>query len=213
VRRLALLSLLALLSAGAGAETFVFSADRVQSVLATGKEKTILQGRAMVKSESLLINADRIELSGKDFSIIECRGSVVAVDDQEGLRIATPYLRYDRTKKTSHMDGPTVLEDRKNKVVLKAQWIENDGEKELLVAQVNVRILKENLACRSEYAIFRRSDKVLELSGAPSAVKKGDEYRATRIVINTDTEEVRLEGEVQGTIAATTEDKKAEAAP
>jgi len=64
-----------------------------------------------------------------------------------------------------------------------------------------VRILKKDLSCRAEYALFRRADKVLELSGMPSARKDGDEYRAARIVVNTETDEIRLEGEVSGKVA------------
>jgi lipopolysaccharide export system protein LptA len=184
------------------AETFVFSADRVTSSMAEGKERTILQGRAKVKSGTLSIQADKIELSGKDFSILECSGSVVAVDDEEGLSITPSHLVYDRKRKFSHMDGATVIEDLKNRVVLKARWVENDGKSRVMVAEVNVRILKEGLSCRAEYAIYRRDEKILELTGAPTAYKDGDEYRATRIVINTDTEEVRLEGAVQGTLTS-----------
>jgi lipopolysaccharide export system protein LptA len=197
-------ALVALLVAGWScplvAESFSFSADSVQSVMAEGKERTVLSGRAHVRSGSLDIRADRIEITGKDSNFLECTGGVLAVDDKRGIKIDTPLLRYDRKKKFSHMEGPSVLEDRKNKVVLKALWIENDGETDLTVAQVNVRILKEDLACRAEYAIYRRADKSLELTGAPSAYKKGDEYRATRILVNTDTEEIELEGEVQGSI-------------
>ena len=191
------------------AETFVFSADRVTSSMVEGKERTVLAGRAKVKSGTLSIEADRIELSGKDFSLLECTGSVRAVDDEEGLRIETAHLLYDRKKKFSHMDGYTVIEDLKNRVVLKARWVDNDGSSRVMVAEVSVRILKDALSCRSEYAIYRRDEKALELTGAPVAYKNGDEYRATRIVINTDTEDVRLEGAVQGTL--TTGSKSGEA--
>ena len=183
------------------AETFVFSADRVTSSMVEGKERTVLSGRAKVKSGTLSIEADRIELSGKDFSLLECTGSVRAVDDEEGLRIETAHLLYDRKRKFSHMDGSTTIEDLKNRVVLKARWVDNDGSSRVMVAEVSVRILKDALSCRSEYAIYRRDEKVLELTGAPVAYKNGDEYRATRIVINTDTEDVRLEGAVQGTLS------------
>lgn len=202
-RRAILLGLaLGLLASPLSSESFSFSADSVQSVMAEGRERTVLSGRAHVKSGSLDIRADRIEITGKDSNFLECKGSVLAVDEKRGLRIDTPLLRYDRKKQFSHMEGPSVLEDRKNKVVLKALWIENDGETEVTIAQVNVRILKEDLACRAEYAIYRRADKSLELTGAPSAYKKGDEYRATRIIVNTETEEIRLEGEVQGSITS-----------
>ena len=200
----ALSSILALALAAAPcaafAETFAFSADRVTSSMVEGKERTVLSGRAKVRSGTLSIEAERIELSGKDFSLLECTGSVRAVDDEEGLRIETAHLLYDRKRKFSHMDGSTVIEDLRNRVVLKARWVDNDGSSRVMVAEVSVRILKDDLSCRSEYAIYRRDEKVLELTGAPVAYKDGDEYRATRIVINTDTEDVRLEGAVKGTL-------------
>jgi lipopolysaccharide export system protein LptA len=202
LRFLGLASLLVLPLLVAAGETFVFSADSVTSSLAQGKERTVLSGRAKVRSGSLTISADRIELSGKDYGILSCSGSVVAIDEEAGLRIETPSLVYDRKRKFSHMEGASILEDRKNHVVLKAQWIEDDGRAEVTVAEVNVRILKEDLSCRSEYAIYRRKDKSLELTGAPSARKDGDEYRATRIIIDIETEDVRLEGAVQGTIVS-----------
>ncbi len=191
---------LALASGAAFAEPFSFSADRVESVLAAGKERTVLAGRAKVQSGSLAISADRIEISGEDWSLIVCEGAVSAVDSERGIAIETPRLSYDRKRKLSLMEGPSALEDRKNAVLLKADWIQDDGEMELTLAQVNVRILKDRLACRAQYAMFRRSAKELELSGAPAVYKDGDEYRATRIIVNTETEEVRLEGAVRGRV-------------
>ena len=63
-----------------------------------------------------------------------------------------------------------------------------------------MRIVKDKLACRSEYALYRRKDNILELTGAPSASKEGDDYRASRIVVNTDTDDIQLEGEVKGSV-------------
>lgn len=85
--------------------------------------------------------------------------------------------------------------------MLRAEWIENDGGNELTLAQVAVRILKDKLACRAEYALYRRKDNELELTGSPSAYKDGDEYRATRILVNTETEDIHLEGEVSGSVS------------
>ena len=64
------------------------------------------------------------------------------------------------------------------------------------------------MVCRSEFARFRREEEILELSGMPYVYWKGDEYRASRIVINLKTDEIRLEGEVQGTV--TTEEEQIE---
>lgn len=192
---------MAALSVAAGAESVSFSADSVQSSLAKGKERTILTGRAKVRTGSISIVADRIELFGKDFVYLDCSGKVVVVDTERQIRLEAPSLYYDRDKKLSRAQGPSVLQDDRNKLVLKAEWIENDGGNEVTLAQVAVRILKDKLACRAEYALYRRKDNELELTGSPSAYKDGDQYRATRILVNTDTEDIRLEGEVSGSVS------------
>jgi lipopolysaccharide export system protein LptA len=212
VIRPAFLALCLCAATGLSAETFNFSSDRVESVMAQGKERTVLSGRVRITSGTLSISADRVELVGKDSDLLLCTGSVVADDSDRAIHLETPSLRYERKRKFSHMEGASVLVDQKNKVVLKAQWIENSGETDITVAQVNVRILKDKLACRSEYAVYRRADKILELSGAPSVRKDGDDYRASRIVVNTDSEEIKLEGDVSGSIQSS-DDKQGAAAP
>jgi len=206
-QRAVLLCAVLLAAGAAAADSISFQADSVETVLAKGKEHTILSGRAHVTTGAISISADRIELFGKDFQYMECSGSVVVADTDEGITLRSPNLYYDREKKLSRAQGPSVLEDSKNKLVLKAELIENDGTNEIMMAQVAVRILKEDLACRAEYALYRRKDKHLELTGAPSANKNGDEYHATRIVVNTDTEEITLEGDVGGTVVSNSGDK------
>ena len=190
------------------ADSFTFSADSVKSVLAKGKERTSLVGKARVKSDTISITADSIEISGSGYSTLVCKGRVEAEDPKNGIHLSAPTLTYDRAHSIALLEGPSVLEDAKNKVVMKANWIQDDGEKGITIAQVNVRILKEGLACRSEYVIYRRSSHVLELSGAPRVLRNGDEYRATRMTVNTDTEEITLEGAVAGAVHS--EDKKAQ---
>ncbi|MFZ4616433.1 MAG: hypothetical protein ACOYM2_09600 [Rectinemataceae bacterium] len=191
------------------ADSFTFSADSVKSVLAKGKERTSLTGKARVKSDTINITADAIEISGSGYSTLVCKGNVEADDQKNGIHLSAPSLIYDRTHSIALLEGPSVLEDSKNKVVMKANWIQDDGDNGITVAQVNVRILKDGLACRSEYVVYRRANHVLELSGAPRVVRNGDEYRATRMVVNTDTEEIILEGAVAGSVHS--EDSKPKA--
>jgi lipopolysaccharide export system protein LptA len=196
------------------AEPISFSAGSVKSSLAKGKERTILSGKASVKTGSISIVADRIELFGTDFVYLDCTGSVIVVDTERQIRLESPSLYYDRTKKLARAQGPSVLQDDKNKLVLKAEWIENDGENEITLAQVAVRIIKDKLACRAEYALYRRKENMLELSGSPSAYKDGDKYEASRITVNTETEDIRLEGAVKGSVSdKTAADPAAPAAP
>jgi lipopolysaccharide export system protein LptA len=189
------------LAAYAAADPISFSADSVQSSLAKDKERTILSGRAKAKTGALSIDADRIELYGKDFTYLDCSGSVVVVDTDRQIRLEASSLYYDRSKKLARTQGPSVLQDDKNKLVLKAEWIESDGENEITLAEVAVRIVKDKLACRAEYALYRRKENLLELTGSPTAYKEGDMYEASRIVVNTETEDIKLEGDVKGNVA------------
>jgi lipopolysaccharide export system protein LptA len=213
VRFLLVAGFVALTAHPALADSVSFTADSVKSTLAKGKERTILTGRAVVKTGSITITADRIELFGKDFPYLDCSGSVTVVDTERKIRLEAPNLYYDRNKKLARAQGPSLLQDDENKLVLKAEWIENDGENEITLAQVAVRIVKDKLACRAEYALYRRKDKALELTGSPSAYKNGDEYKAARILVNTETEDIDLEGAVSGSVSDKAKKQKGKDGP
>ena len=66
--------------------------------------------------------------------------------------------------------------------------------------QISVRLFKDDMVCRSEYAVYRRNEKLLDLSGFPVVFKKDDEFRADRIRVDLDTDDVTMEGAVSGTI-------------
>ena len=201
-RALVLASILALLPASRlAAERISFKADSVQSTLAKGKERTVLIGRASVQTGELSISADRIELFGEDFRYLDCSGAVRVADGEQSIRLETRRLYYDRTRKLARAQGPSVLQDEKNELVLKAEWIESDGEAEVTVAQVAVRIFKGEIATRSEYALYRRADKTLELTGSPSAYRNGDSYKASKISVDIETEDIKLEGSVSGSVS------------
>jgi lipopolysaccharide export system protein LptA len=98
------------------------------------------------------------------------------------------------------MEGDSVLEDKKNKVVAKARYIEYDDPKETAVLEISVRIFKEKLVCRSQYALYQRAEKNLFLSGFPVVYKDQDEFRANTMKVNLDTEDIIMDGSVSGTI-------------
>ena len=79
-------------------------------------------------------------------------------------------------------------------------------------AQIGVRILRDDLTARSEFVRYDRDRNVLELSGYPVVFWKGDEYRASRISIDLDRDEIELEGGVEGTVTSDEEDEETESA-
>jgi len=182
------------------ADTFHFKADRMSGGKATGREITLLSGNAEVQSDKLLLTADSIEIHGSDNRFLDCRGNVRGFEQEKNILFQTDRLRYDRTLKIARLEGNSTLEDRENEIVARGRFIEYDDEREIAVLQISVRLFKDNLVCRSEYAVYNRKEKTLVLSGFPVVFKKDDEFRADRIRVDLDTDDVVMEGDVKGSI-------------
>ncbi|MDR2404281.1 MAG: hypothetical protein LBD78_09675 [Spirochaetaceae bacterium] len=181
-------------------DVFTFKADRMTGGRASGREITVLAGNAEVRSDNILLRADRIELQGQDNQFIDCVGNVWGMEEEKDILFQTDRMRYDRKLKIARLEGNSSLEDRKNEIVAKGRFIEYDDEAEITVLQISVRLFKDNLVCRSEYAVYRRTEKLLDLSGFPVVFKKNDEFRADRIRVDLDTDDVIMEGSVSGSI-------------
>jgi len=201
--------MLAVLTLAAVAEDFSFSADSMTGAMTKGRERAVLVGNALVVSGAMRISADRIELYGDDFRFADCTGHVSVLDEERGLRLSTERLVYDRRDKVSRLTGPSVMEDNSNKVVIKADYIENDDVRKIAIVQVNVRILKDKLSCHAEFARYDRAARTLELSGSPTVTRDADHYRAAVILVNLDTEDIDMVGSVSGTVAAGTSQEPA----
>lgn len=207
--RLAVLALLAIAAAGyaADTETFTYSGDSVRATLAKGAERAVLTGHATVRSDDVLITADEIELLGKDFTVALATGTVHVVDAKRGIDLTAANLWYDRKEKITRIRGSAEMADLSNEIVVKGGFLEDRNEEGLTIIQIGVRIFRKELVCRSEFAKYWRDKKILELTGMPWVSRKGDEYRAAKITINLDTEEIVLEGSVQGTAVMEEEEK------
>jgi lipopolysaccharide export system protein LptA len=184
----------------AHADTFTFKADKMSGTKALGKETTILAGNAEVRSDNLLLRASRIEIQGDNNQFIDCSGEVWGIEEEKDIIFQSDRLRYDRKLKVARLEGNSTLEDKKNEIVAKGNFIEYDDEAEVTVFQIAVRLFKDDMVCRSEYAVYHRTEKLLDLSGFPVVFKKDDEFRADRIRVDLDTDDVTMEGAVSGTI-------------
>ena len=189
-------------------ETFEFSSDRTSIVFAEGRERTVLSGNARVVSDRTVIEAETIEIFGEDFRYATAEGTVRVEDLDRGIRLESHTLFFDREADILRAEGSAVMEDLDNELVVKGDVIEHRTEEELSTVQVGVRILGEDLTARGEFARYQRETQELELSGLPVVFWKGDEYRASRIVMNIDTEDISLQGEVRGSV--TTQEQEAD---
>jgi lipopolysaccharide export system protein LptA len=185
----------------------------METVLAKGKERTILTGNAEVQTEDNLIKAERMELYGEDFRYVNCSGDVRIINEQKGIEVTCEQMFYNRQEKVVRVRGSVVMLDKKNEVVVKGGFLENWEDSDETVVQIGVRILKTDLVCRAEYGRYLRNEDKLELSGMPVVNWKGDEYRALKIYIDLNTDTIRLEGNIRGRVTSTqNEDSEEESA-
>ncbi len=187
-------------------DTFSFSADRTEAILAKGKEHTVLQGNAVIITDNREIHADKIDIYGEDFVLAVCSGNITVLDQENDTTLVCQNLEYNRETELIIVDGYSEMEDRKNELITKSGFIEDKSKEEFTILQIGVRILKisdgETMSCRSEYAGYDRKENILELTGMPRVYWKGDKYEASRIIINLDTDEIKLEGNVSGSITS-----------
>lgn len=198
---LAAVAMLLVAAAPASGDTFSFSGDRTEVTLAEGRERTLLEGNARVVSNQITLEAGEIELSGTDFRYAELRSTVRIVDSDRDLIITAEEVSFDRTTENSRARNNVIVEDNGNDLLLKGGYLETREGGDLLFVQSSVRVLRDDLTARAQFLRYRREDEVLELSGFPVVYWKGDEYRAGRIILNLETEEIELQGRVEGEIA------------
>jgi lipopolysaccharide export system protein LptA len=185
----------------AAADTFSFSGNRLVAELAEGRERTILSGGARMVSDQFVIEAESIELYGDDFNLALCRGNVRVTDTENDASFTCSELHYDRREEVIRLQGSAVMEDRKHEMVIKGELLEHRDKEGVTLIQVGVRILKKDLASRSQMARYYRDEDRLELSGLPVVRWKGDTYRAARIRIDLEKDRIQLEGSVAGEVS------------
>ena len=184
-----------------------FSADKLQGSGGKGQTSTSLTGNAKASVDSLNIYGERIELYGKDYRYIKASGNVTGEDAEKGFTFSAASLSYDRETEVAEFMGQAKVEDTKNKVETSAERIEYNQKNEIILLQMAVKLKSKGIACDSLFAVYNRNTSMLELTGKPTVKKGKDEFKAARISVNLDTEDIKLEGKVSGSV---TEEKEEE---
>lgn len=205
-----LLIFLFLIDINAQTSTISFKADKVTASVAENKKSTNLIGNAEVKVNSLTISADRIEISGKDYRYVNATGSVKGEDDEKGYSFKADLINFDRKTDTVTMFGKLELKDTKNDVSISSENIEYKKKQEIIIMRFNVKIINKDINCNSMFALYNRKESKVELTGSPLVKKGKDEFRAGKISVNLDTEDITLDGRVRGSVEQGKDEPQAE---
>ncbi len=182
------------------AEDITFSAASMSGTSGKKNASAILQGGANVLIGSLSINSDSMELSGDDYRFVSATGGVTGEDTERGFSFSAASMSHDREKEISEFRGSVQFSDTENDVEISAGMLSYDRNTETIFMQIGVILTKNDMRCTSAFAVYRRNDSYLELSGAPLVINEGNEFKANRIFVNLDTEKITMDGAVSGTM-------------
>lgn len=192
------------------AEKILFSANHMAGKAGDSNTTTVLSGNAYIKTDSMEIQADEVELSGDDYRYIKASGKVSGKNLDTNMVFTCDNLDYDRTTKIAELKGNVDLEDKDNDVRAKAQIIVYNQDTDIAILQIKINLLQEDNVCTGSYAVYYKKNQILELSGNAQVKQKDDVFRAQFITLNMDTQDITLGGNVKGTV---TDSKPAEEEP
>ena len=193
-------SFLTLFLPSAFCEKIIFSANSMSGTVGDKSDSTTLSGEAYVLTESMEISADKITMSGKDFRFIEAEGSIIGKNMESELEFTCNRLKYDRETKIANLSDTVNLTDVKNNVTAKAHHIEYNQNTDIAVMQIDIELKQKDNTCTGVYAVYRKNDQMLELSGNAQIKQGADTFRAQEITLNLTSQEITLDGRVKGSI-------------
>lgn len=189
------------------AEKIKFSANSMTGKSGDSNTTTSLSGNAYIKTDSMEIQADYVELSGDDYRYIKASGSIIGKNLDSNMEFKCNNLEYDRTTKVAELKGDVDLTDIDNDVKAKAQIIIYDQESEVAVLQVKINLTQDDNVCTGSYAVYYKKDQILELSGNAQVKQNEDTFRAQHITLDMDTQDITLGGNVKGTVTDSKKDE------
>lgn len=186
------------------ASDITFSSGYTRIIMQGNRKAIELTDNVKISTGDIDINANLINISGENYTFLDCIGNVKVVDHQRGINITASRLNYNRLSETIIIDGWVELQDSQNEVSVSSSWLEFDLEKGVLKLQIHAKILKNTeggaMICRADNVTFDRNTEKLSLTGNASVSVQGDVYSADRLSVDLKTEEIVMTGDITGTV-------------
>ncbi len=199
------LSLLILLSlTSLFAENITFSGGSSRLVMKDSQKEVTLSGGAVVNTGSMTIKADTITISGNDYDKIVCEGDILIEDKEKGFVIKTSYLYFNRSSERIIISSYCEISDSTNELIASSNSLKYDLKAEKLTLSVDVHLVKASdddiMSCRAEQMEYDRDAQTLALLGGAYVYFKENDYRANAILVDLETDEIKLEGNIRGNL-------------
>lgn len=186
------------------ADDITFSAGYTRVVM-KGENRTVeLTDNVAVKSGQIDITANRIIISGDNYSYLQCIGNVKVVDHERDIILRSSTLSYNRSTEFITIDGWVEMQDSKNEVSVSSAWLEFDLNGGILRLQLQTKILKSTskgpMICKADNVTYDRNSETITLQGSAEVNWNGDIYKSQKLSVDLKTEEIVMTGDISGTV-------------
>ena len=186
------------------ASEITFSGGFTRVSLRDGDRRVELSDSAKAATDNVAIEADRILLYGKDYRFVECTGNISAEEKEHSLTIKSSNIFFDREEETLLSDGWIEIEDTEHEAKLSGSWFEYSMKTSVILLQMKATISKVTekglLSCSADSIEYNSDEQTLSLKGNAKVSWGSDNYRASYITVNIDTEDVSLHGMISGEV-------------
>jgi lipopolysaccharide export system protein LptA len=182
-----------------------FSSRYTRASMRGGQKSLILSQDAWVETGDTRIEADQIEVYGEQSRFLSCTGNVNITQKTDSLSLTAQQLLYDRIDEVLTIRGWAQMEDIEREIIVRGSYLEHNQRTGITLIQVHVRIFKDTddgpMICLTDSAVYDSVNQTLEMTGDSSVFWNTSTYRAARITVDLQTNEIELEGSVRGTIS------------
>lgn len=183
------------------AEEITFRANGMTGIAGNTSDRTTLIGNAFVHTSQMEIYADKIEMSGTEFRMVEATGNIRGKNLDTNMEFTCSHMTYDRDTKIAFLRDRVHLIDKENDVTADAEIIEYDQNTDIAILQINITLIQKDNTCKGAYAVYRKKEQMLDISGNAQIMQGKDSFRAQEISLNLDTQQIELDGRVHGTVS------------
>jgi lipopolysaccharide export system protein LptA len=192
------------LSAAESSSDIRFSSRYTRASMRNEEKSLLLSGNAWVETGNTRIQADEIELYGAESRYIDCSGNVIMSDSSQEITLTANRAFYDRVRQVLRIDGWAEMEDSKNGIIARGAYLEYAQQTGITLIQISVRIFKDTkdgpMTCMTDSALYDNKSMQLEMTGDSAVYWKSNTYKAAKISIGLEDNEITMEGSVRGTI-------------
>jgi lipopolysaccharide export system protein LptA len=131
-------------------------------------------------------------------------GSVVITDTENNIVINCNEISFDRETERLLVDGWVEIQDLDNEVMATGAYLSYSRSEGMLKLQIAAKLLRHTdsgpMVCRAHSIEYDREAMRLSLIGNSEVTWKGDIYRSSVTTVDLETDEIVMEGSIEGTV-------------